>query len=203
MNALPQPWPSPESFDQSPSIWVDEAIWGPPLYDEQLPWFVFLEFLNVFTHEDDKGRAFDEQGKPNELKYRAAHRLYLRNILFNNPHLPEILMTHPNDSNRWDEWLRRMKSAATGLNHPEFGFLKAHFHSFEHFCEIVSLVRSNSDAEVGFLSDTRRMNVAMTRARRKLVVIGDSATLSNIPFYRDFIQYAESIGAYRSSWENV
>lgn len=144
MNALPQPLPPPESFDQSSSMWVDEAIWGHRLYDEQLPWFVFLEFLNVFTHEDDKGRAFDEQGKPNELKYRAAHRLYLRNILFNNPHLPEILMTHPNDSNRWDEWLRRMKSAATGLNHPEFGFLKAHFHSFEHFCEIVSLVRSTS-----------------------------------------------------------
>jgi superfamily I DNA and/or RNA helicase len=41
----------------------------------------------------------------------------------------------------------------------------------------------------------------MTRARRKLVVIGDSATLGSIGFYKDFIQYAESIGAYRSSWE--
>ncbi|NOT01201.1 MAG: hypothetical protein HOP29_11300 [Phycisphaerales bacterium] len=144
MNALPQPLPPPESFEQSSSMWVDEAIWGHRLYDEQLPWFVFLEFLNVFTHEDDKGRAFDEQDKPNELKYRAAHRLYLRNILFNNPHLPNIRLSYPNDSNRWEEWLRRMKSAATGLNHPEFGFLKDHFHSFEDFCEIVSLVRSTS-----------------------------------------------------------
>ncbi|OQB95063.1 MAG: hypothetical protein BWX84_00071 [Verrucomicrobia bacterium ADurb.Bin118] len=131
-------------MEQSSSMWVDEAIWGHRLYDEQLPWFVFLEFLNVFTHEDDKGRAFDEQGKPNELKYRAAHRLYLRNILFNNPHLPEIRLSYPNDTNRWDEWSRRMKSAATGLNHPEFGFLKDHFHSFEDFCEVVSLVRSTS-----------------------------------------------------------
>ena len=90
MNALPAPLPPPESFEQSSSMWVDEAIWGHRLYDEQLPWFIFLEFLNVFTYESDKGRAFDEQGKPNELKYRAAHRLYLRNILFNNPHLPEI-----------------------------------------------------------------------------------------------------------------
>ena len=144
MNALPQPLPPPESLEQSSSMWVDEAIWGHRLYDEQLPWFVFLEFLNVFTHEDGKGRAFDEQGKPNELKYRAAHRLYLRNILFNNPHLPEIRLSFPNDSNRWDEWLRRMKSAATGLNHPEFGFLENHFHSFEDFCEVVSLVRSTS-----------------------------------------------------------
>jgi len=125
-------------------MWVDEAIWGHRLYDEQLPWFVFLEFLNVFTHEDDKGRAFDENGKLNVLTYRVAHRLYLRNILFNNPHLPEIRLTHPSNSNRWAEWSRRMKSAATGINHPEFAFLKEHFHSFEDFCEVVSLVRSTS-----------------------------------------------------------
>ena len=144
MNALPQPLPPPDTLEQSSSMWLDEAIWGHRLYDEQLPWFVFLEFLNVFTHEDDKARAFDEQGKPNELKYRAAHRLYLRNILFNNPHLSEIRLTHPNDTNRWAEWSRRMKSAATGLNHPDFGFLNDHFHSFEDFCEVVSLVRSTS-----------------------------------------------------------
>lgn len=144
MNALPQPLPPPETLEQSSSMWVDEAIWGHRLYDEQLPWFVFLEFLNVFSHENDKSRAFDEQGKLNELKYRAAHRLYLRNILFNNPHLPDIRLNFPNDSNRWDEWARRMKSAATGLNHPEFSFLKSHFHSFEDFCEVVSLVRSTS-----------------------------------------------------------
>lgn len=144
MNPLIQPLPPPESLEQSSSMWVDEAIWGHRLYDEQLPWFVFLEFLNVFTHEDHKGRAFDEQGKLNELKYRAAHRLHLRNILFNNPHLPTIRLAFPNDTNRWDEWLKRMKLAATGLNHPEFGFLKGHFHSFEDFCEVVSLVRSTS-----------------------------------------------------------
>jgi ATP-dependent RNA/DNA helicase IGHMBP2 len=66
---------------------------------------------------------------------------------------------------------------------------------------ILSLVRSNMEGEMGFLADTRRMNVAMTRAKRKLFVIGDSATLCVIPFYQNFIQYSESIGAYRSSWE--
>ena len=66
---------------------------------------------------------------------------------------------------------------------------------------IVSLVRSNLEGELGFLADTRRMNVAMTRARRKLLVVGDSATLATIAFYQRFIKYAEHVGAYVSAWE--
>ena len=138
-----QPLPPPESSDQSSSMWVDEAIWGHRLYDEQLPWMVFLEFLNVYQFEVDKGRAFEEPLGLNTLKYRAAHRLYLRNILFNNPHFSEILLTFPHDINRWDEWSKRMK-AATGLNNPQFDYLKHHFQSFDEFCEVVSLIRSTS-----------------------------------------------------------
>ncbi len=65
----------------------------------------------------------------------------------------------------------------------------------------ISLVRSNDLKEIGFLSDIRRMNVALTRAKKKLVVIGDSATLANHPFYKDFLDYVESINAYKSAWE--
>jgi superfamily I DNA and/or RNA helicase len=65
----------------------------------------------------------------------------------------------------------------------------------------ISMTRSNSDGIIGFLSDIRRMNVAMTRARKKLVIIGDSATLSSFPFYLNFINYAEQVGAYQSAWE--
>lgn len=65
----------------------------------------------------------------------------------------------------------------------------------------ISLVRSNSRHEIGFLKDTRRMNVAMTRARKKLVVVGDSATMGDHPFYRSFLDYIDDIGAYRSAWE--
>jgi hypothetical protein len=143
MTALPKPIPPPESFDQSSSMWVDEAIWGHRLYDEQLPWFVFLEFLNIFYHEVKKDRAFEEPNGLNTLTYRAAHRLYLRNILFNNPHLIEIRMTYPSDEGRWEEWFKRMKSAA-GIAHPQFAFLREHFHSFEDFCEVVTLIRSTS-----------------------------------------------------------
>ena len=65
----------------------------------------------------------------------------------------------------------------------------------------ISMTRSNPDQVIGFLADIRRMNVAMTRARKKLVVVGDSATLSRLPFYGDFIAYAEEIGSYHSAWE--
>jgi len=65
----------------------------------------------------------------------------------------------------------------------------------------ISLVRSNRAQMIGFLSDIRRMNVAMTRAKKKLVVIGDSATLSMLPFYENFISYTQSLNAYQSAWE--
>ncbi|GGE64712.1 putative DNA helicase [Pedobacter psychrotolerans] len=67
----------------------------------------------------------------------------------------------------------------------------------------ISLTRSNSEGNIGFLSDTRRMNVAMTRARKKLVVIGDSSTLSKAKFYADFIGYAEKLNTYHSAWEYI
>jgi superfamily I DNA and/or RNA helicase len=54
---------------------------------------------------------------------------------------------------------------------------------------------------VGFLEDLRRMNVAITRARRHLFVVGDSATLSGHPFYAAFIEEAQAQGGYRSAWE--
>ncbi|MFD2888039.1 AAA domain-containing protein [Chitinophaga cymbidii] len=65
----------------------------------------------------------------------------------------------------------------------------------------ISMTRSNPESRIGFLSDIRRMNVAMTRARKKLVIIGDSATLSQTPFYADFLTYAETSNAYQSAWE--
>lgn len=65
----------------------------------------------------------------------------------------------------------------------------------------ISLTRSNTDGTIGFLADVRRMNVAMTRARKKLVVIGDGATLSRSVFYNDFMKYSEELDAYHSAWE--
>ena len=68
---------------------------------------------------------------------------------------------------------------------------------------IISLVRSNPEGAIGFLADTRRMNVALTRARRKLIVIGDSATITAEPFYARLVEYFERSGAYHSVWEEM
>jgi superfamily I DNA and/or RNA helicase len=67
----------------------------------------------------------------------------------------------------------------------------------------ISLTRSNNHGEIGFLSDIRRMNVGMTRARRKLLIVGDSSTLSAHPFFKELLAYVKRIGAYRTAWEIV
>lgn len=66
---------------------------------------------------------------------------------------------------------------------------------------IVSLVRSNDDGNIGFLKDYRRMNVAITRAKEQLFVIGDSATIGADAFYNAFLTYIEQHGTYRTVWE--
>ena len=67
----------------------------------------------------------------------------------------------------------------------------------------ISLTRSNSHGEIGFLSDIRRMNVGMTRARRKLLLVGDSSTLSSNPFFVDLLDYVKRIGGYRLACQTV
>jgi ATP-dependent RNA/DNA helicase IGHMBP2 len=75
------------------------------------------------------------------------------------------------------------------------------FQGREKEAVVLSLVRSNPEGEIGFLADVRRMNVAMTRARRKLLVAGDSATLAGHPFYRRFLEHVEALGAYQTVWD--
>ena len=65
----------------------------------------------------------------------------------------------------------------------------------------ISFVRSNDKGEVGFLGDIRRTNVAMTRARKKLIMIGDSATLGAHPFYLELLEFVQKEGFYKSAFE--
>ena len=67
------------------------------------------------------------------------------------------------------------------------------FQGQERDIVLISLVRSNEHGQIGFLSDLRRMNVAMTRARMKLIIIGHAATLAHHPFYRRLLEYIEGL----------
>lgn len=58
---------------------------------------------------------------------------------------------------------------------------------------VISMVRANQEGNIGFLNDLRRMNVAMTRARMKLILLGHKATLCRLPFYRKLANYIESL----------
>ncbi|HVV82788.1 MAG TPA: AAA domain-containing protein [Kofleriaceae bacterium] len=74
------------------------------------------------------------------------------------------------------------------------------FQGREKEAVVVDLVRSNPDGAIGFLADTRRMNVALTRARRFLLVVGDSATLGAHPYYAALVTAIDELGAHGSAW---
>ncbi|MEJ7601944.1 MAG: AAA domain-containing protein [Kofleriaceae bacterium] len=76
------------------------------------------------------------------------------------------------------------------------------FQGREKEAVIVDLVRSNEHGEIGFLANTRRMNVALTRARRALIVVADSATLGSHPYYAAFLAYVDEIDAHGSAWSD-
>ena len=61
---------------------------------------------------------------------------------------------------------------------------------------LISLVRSNDEGQIGFLKDLRRMNVAMTRARMKLLILGNNDTMKKHPFYKKLWEYVEAINHY-------
>jgi superfamily I DNA and/or RNA helicase len=70
-------------------------------------------------------------------------------------------------------------------------------------CEtiFISMVRSNDDAVLGFLTDYRRMNVALTRAKEQLIVVGDSVTFGSDKFFSEFLNHCQQHDAYHSAWE--
>lgn len=140
---LPEKLPRVEfGRERPPSMWVDEAIWGHRLYDEQIPWLMFLEFLSVLSSQEKEGKAFIEEGF-NTLSYKPQRLMHLRNIVFNNPRLKVIMSEHSDDAARWRHWLKEMEKVR-GVVDPSFSYLENRFNSFEDFCEIVEMLRATS-----------------------------------------------------------
>lgn len=145
--------PRPELDDsKKPTLWVDEAIWGHRLYNEQTPWMVLLELLGVLAHQVGEGRPFQEDAPFRGVAYHVPWRMALRNVLFNNPFMEEVERRHGDDGARWDDWIARMRKQTEDLQGaPDFAYLRDVFpaqgslgRSFQDFARVVSLLRTTA-----------------------------------------------------------
>ncbi len=174
--------------------------------DEESILFKSIEFI------DTAGCSFDEMQNPETMSFSNPKE---GQIIYT--HLQQLLLEYKNyDSGpaldvgiispykQQMEWLRENQEALeldkTKLNSLSVKTIDG-FQGEERDVIYISLVRSNENQEIGFLNDLRRMNVAITRAKKKLVVIGDSSTIGSNPFYKSFLEYCETNGAYRTAWE--
>jgi hypothetical protein len=134
----------PEFEDRNgPAFWIDEAIWGHRLHDEQSPWLTFLEFLTVLLAESREGRALVEE-RMNSLSYKPQLQLHLRNLVFNNPHVMTVRAETRSDDAAWTLWLQKMAETAGGIDRPDFTYLRDRFESFDDFAAVLNFLQGSA-----------------------------------------------------------
>ncbi len=141
--------PRPQTVDSD--FWIDEAIWGHRLYNEQTPWMTLLELLGVLNGRTSTD-PFREEGEFAGVHYRPTRRMALRNIVFNDPHIDELSRRGKDDGERWKEWIEKTKARSAGLDESvDFEYLRKLFpatnaqsDSFGDFARVVSLLRSTA-----------------------------------------------------------
>jgi ATP-dependent RNA/DNA helicase IGHMBP2 len=149
---------------------------------------------------DTAGRGFDDETpedsesklNPGEAELAAAEA---RKLLAAGLRAQDVAVIAP-----YDAQVQKIRQLLADVPELEIDTVDG-FQGREKEAVIVSHVRSNAEGELGFVADIRRVNVAITRARKKLIVIGDGATVARHPFFAGFVRYAESIGAWRSAWD--
>ncbi len=160
---------------------------------------------------DTAGCGFEEREDDKSISNPEEAVLLYRHLVATlaelKPHLPvgqypsvAVIAPYRQQLQVLQEQLIHMPDLQPWLPHIAVNTIDS-FQGQERDIVYISMTRSNSDNIIGFLSDIRRMNVAMTRARKKLVVIGDSATLSVHPFYDGFITQVQEQGGWQSAWE--
>jgi ATP-dependent RNA/DNA helicase IGHMBP2 len=168
--------------DDNPLVFVDTAGCGFDEKTEQTSTYNPEEAAFLFKHLTQLVSALDSHYKPEDFPSIAIISPYKQQI----DTLKELFLSSP---------VLKVYEHKIAINTIDS------FQGQERDIVYISMTRSNPDSRIGFLSDIRRMNVAMTRARKKLVVIGDSATLSQFPFYSNFIAWAQDRNSYQSAWE--
>ena len=162
-----------------------------------------------FTFIDTAGCGFDEKLEgtssvnPEEAAFLIKHLTQLAESLQADPAgFPTIAVISP-----YKEQIRILQELLLSSEALQLHADKVSVNTIDSFqgqerdVVYISMTRSNTSGDIGFLADIRRMNVAITRAKKKLVIIGDSSTLGNFPFYADLIKYAEGVEGYKSAWE--
>jgi len=123
------------------NVWVDEAIWGHRLYNDQTPWLVFLEFMAIFQSRRAEGKALNEplrDGAHESFTYYIPRLIPLRQLIFNNPHIRHVEETQQSNSDRWQSWL---KSFAAD---DDFGYLQDRFDSFSRLARVVEFFQTTA-----------------------------------------------------------
>lgn len=131
---MPRPFVhAPGQFDGA--FWIEEQIWGHRFYDEQTPWLTFLEFMAVFQHDPSLNSAPD-------LKYKPQRQLRLRNIVFNNPHFPELQRDPPlPDAEAWKRWLALMQRGVSQTDPAGLAELQGRIPEFQDFARLVGYLQ--------------------------------------------------------------
>ncbi len=174
-------------------------------------WELELPFASPIEYIDTAGCGFMEEINPKtESKFNAGEYFIIREhflqftgqLAEKNMELPSIAIISPYRAQciYIKDEMEKDEKCADFVPLISIDTIDS-FQGQERDVIYISLVRSNEKSEIGFLSDYRRMNVAMTRAKKQLIVIGDSATIGNDKFYGAFMDYVDKVGGYRSAWE--
>lgn len=160
-----------------------------------------------FLFIDTAGAGFEEKVEENAISNpeEAAFVLqfinqWMENNSFENPPSIGLISPYRKQVKLFDELLSTYPNLEKNKELITIQTIDS-FQGQERDAIFISLTRSNTDQKIGFLNELRRINVAMTRAKKKLVIIGDSSTLSQHKFYNDLMDYAEKENAYKSCWE--
>ena len=132
---------APAKYRSDVNVWVDEAIWGHRLYNDQTPWLVLLEFLSIFQSRDAEGKALKESrigGVHETFTYYIPRLIPLRQLIFNNPHIRYVEGSHQSDTERWRAWLKAFSTD------DDFGYLQERFGSFSRLSRVVELFQTTA-----------------------------------------------------------
>lgn len=156
----------------------------------------------VLAFIDTAGAGFDEErddSDPSTSNPGQSHRVVaeVRRLLARGLPASEVAVIAP-----YQAQVRRLRSMLATEVHAglEVGSIDG-FQGREKEAIVLDLVRSNPDGHLGFLTDLRRMNVAITRARRFLLIVGDSATVGAHPYFSGLLDVVQAGGGWHSVWE--